>query len=682
MIEELMLENFKSFKTRQRIEFTKGVNKISGRNASGKTTILEAILFGLFGEVPGVNRRDLVSLYGGNMSVTLKFKSPITGRRATIVRTGSLDKENRFVGKDLRMDVEGEDFSLARETDIDKKVKELLGVGKRTFFNVVYARQKEFVDLLIPEKGRMDAILGLTIPAEITEQLKAVSKSLQIDGHIDEKGALQERLRIVSSRQKEEQQRIDDLGTETSSLENRLAEFAETIHGQEERIRAHEDASKGLDEVDRLRLRLENIKGRRQERERDLAERHSMIGESPGDKLIELEDRKAKAVELENRLKDIVEKQLEVERRTLDGQIAALRHSLDEHMDLKELGATVCPKCGQAIDPKRLEEDLQIYRDELNLKAFKLQDLEKELKVVRQQLDSARAKRLDIETSVKVFVREMEDIDRLRDTVTRLADECRSLEEEAATKEDVIKKRMEERLGRAFNSVEEGRLYLRDAMSREQGELRNLVAESRSLSALLAEKRRLQTMSKEMLEEYQKLQEETTISLGIITEYESKLRAVDRLGHTYSEYEKKTREAVLKQLGWLTFKYFQRLTDQQLYSNSFVNVDDYSLQVVPVGSSRPIPAWRCGGGHESLFALSERLAILRIMGFNHLLILDEPTDAVDSENIPSLLEYISKSASEIGQIVLVTHHGYGEEDKVNTIQVSKTGGESRVTIHT
>ena len=85
-----------------------------------------------------------------------------------------------------------------------------------------------------------------------------------------------------------------------------------------------------------------------------------------------------------------------------------------------------------------------------------------------------------------------------------------------------------------------------------------------------------------------------------------------------------------------------------------------------------------GGGHQSLFALAERLALLKVMNFPNMLILDEPTDAVDSENVPHLLDYITRSSREIGQILLITHHGQGEEEGVNLIRVRKVDGESRV----
>jgi DNA repair exonuclease SbcCD ATPase subunit len=164
-----------------------------------------------------------------------------------------------------------------------------------------------------------------------------------------------------------------------------------------------------------------------------------------------------------------------------------------------------------------------------------------------------------------------------------------------------------------------------------------------------------------------------------ITEYEAKLRALDRIQSLYDEYGKQLRENTLAQLEYQTYQYFRRLTDQQLYGACHIDRERYTLEVYPLGGSRKLPAWRAGGGHQSLFALAERLALLRVMGFPHLLILDEPTDAVDSENIPQLLEYVAKSSREIGQVLLVTHHGQGEEEGVNIIRVKKEGGESRTT---
>ncbi|MFB0543872.1 MAG: AAA family ATPase [Candidatus Bathyarchaeia archaeon] len=682
MIEELILENFKSFGERQTIRFMRGLNKISGRNAAGKTTILEAILFSLFGDVPGVNRQDLVSLRGGTLVVTLKFRSPLTGQHATIRRSGSLDKAGRFVGKELVMEVEGEEDLLTRERDVSRKVKELLGVGKRTFFNVVYAKQKEFVEILNPVRGRMDAILGLTTPVEIKEQLKDVKKSLESEGQIDQKGAFSERLKNTLDRQAEEEERIGLLDREIDVLKERIEELGRGVEEREEEMKRLEELAVAFEEVEKKRLRLEVLEGRQRDREKDLQEFYSKVGEEPEIRLAELVGRRVKSVELEERLQSILEKQLEVERRGLDGEISSLNHRIKEHAELKELGVAVCPKCGQEIDFERLEGDLEADRGELDEKSFRLGDLEKEIGAVKQQIESARGKRIDAERLIARFHSEMEQVEKLRKAMADLLEEYRSLQGELVAAEEKLKGRAEELFGKGFASLSEARVYLQERRTREQREWSTLQGELKSSRALIGDRLRRKGEAERSVEEYRRLVEETRRVLASIMEFEARIRVVERMEQRYTEYEKRIRKSILGWLEDLTFKYFQRLTDQQLYNRCVIDPENYSLQVLPIPSpgerTRPIPAWRCGGGHESLFALSERLALLRVMGFLHLLVLDEPTDAVDSENIPSLLEYISKSTGDIGQIILVTHHGYGEEERVNNILVRKVGGESRI----
>ena len=61
-IQKLQIESFKSFYEPYEIDFNdiKGLWKVSGQVGAGKTTIGEAILFGLFGTISGKNNGDLV----------------------------------------------------------------------------------------------------------------------------------------------------------------------------------------------------------------------------------------------------------------------------------------------------------------------------------------------------------------------------------------------------------------------------------------------------------------------------------------------------------------------------------------------------------------------------------------------------------------------------------------------
>ena len=62
-IQKIKIENFKSIYEPLELDFNdiKGFWKISGSVGAGKTTIGEAIIFGLFGTVGGKNNSDLIS---------------------------------------------------------------------------------------------------------------------------------------------------------------------------------------------------------------------------------------------------------------------------------------------------------------------------------------------------------------------------------------------------------------------------------------------------------------------------------------------------------------------------------------------------------------------------------------------------------------------------------------------
>lgn len=62
-IEKIKIENFKSIYDPLELDFTniKGLWKINGDVGSGKTTIGEAVIFGLFGSIKGKNNVDLIS---------------------------------------------------------------------------------------------------------------------------------------------------------------------------------------------------------------------------------------------------------------------------------------------------------------------------------------------------------------------------------------------------------------------------------------------------------------------------------------------------------------------------------------------------------------------------------------------------------------------------------------------
>ena len=62
-INKIKIEKFKSIYDSLELDFSniQGFWKISGQVGAGKTTIGEAIIFGLFGSINGKNNKDLIS---------------------------------------------------------------------------------------------------------------------------------------------------------------------------------------------------------------------------------------------------------------------------------------------------------------------------------------------------------------------------------------------------------------------------------------------------------------------------------------------------------------------------------------------------------------------------------------------------------------------------------------------
>ncbi|UCD45989.1 MAG: AAA family ATPase [Candidatus Bathyarchaeota archaeon] len=678
MIEELTLRGFKSYRSRQTVRFTRGVNKISGRNASGKTTLLQAVLFGLFGDVPGVNKQDLIPLNGADVDVTLALRSPLNGKRITIHREGGQTRDGGFRSSKSLLKVEGEDATYAREREIQTKLRELIGVGRSTFFNVVYAQQKEFIEILKPDRRRMDAILGLTTPAEIREQFREVSRMLRDRGRIEKRGALEERVRNA-------EQGISDLDGQLVEVTERRRDLSEGLNQMKVRLTLANGRVETMDgilaelrRVEMSQADLERLQEQREDVARDLEDIYVEMGEDPEKTRRELQERRSSAETTEEELRRLLDGRLARDRAETVGAVSRLEHQIGEHVELREQGVTVCPKCGQEVNFDLLEKDVKQWQAELEQERGRLKALEREISMVQEQAKAASRRFRDADRAVINFVNQERRINELKKTMQDL--EARGADLHARigreTEELLLKAEME--LATAFASLEDAQEKIGEQLDGSRREQRELQAEVRSREDRLKDADREEERIQGQQEGHRKVLEESLGLLDGIREYEAKIRAVDSIQRRYGEYEQQLRENTLKLLEYQTYNYFRRLTDQQSYAGCHIDRERYTLEVQPLGGNRMMPAWLAGGGHESLFALAERLALLRVMGFPHLLILDEPTDAVDSENVPQLLEYVARSSREIGQVLLVTHHGHGEEEGVNLIRVRKVGEESRV----
>ncbi|MGC8832324.1 MAG: AAA family ATPase, partial [Thermoproteota archaeon] len=264
LIETLRIRNLERYR-RVELDFSGGLNLIKGRNSTGKTTLLNALTFALFGEVPEAKPRLLVSKLpgSGEMSVYVRFRSPVSGQTVEVERRGSLDRKGDYRTGERLLRVDGKNISLESEEDLRSKITELLGMSLRKFLNLVYIRQGRLTEILEPQRDHMDSVMGIILLRELREQLDEARRELERFNGKDvatEIQNLEERVPELDSSLKQIDEDVSRLNKEVQELENLLKkaesmELSELLNYIKKRENVEEELKKVSSRIQEL---LEN----------------------------------------------------------------------------------------------------------------------------------------------------------------------------------------------------------------------------------------------------------------------------------------------------------------------------------------------------------------------------------------------------------------------------------------
>ncbi len=151
IIDRLVLKNFKRFRE-QEIRFKDGITGIVGNNGTGKSSIVEAILFTLYGvQATGISGDYIVSSFASqkeNCEVRLDFR--IGGDSYSVIRTF---KKGKTVQHDARI-YRGTSLRATGVSQVETEVRRVLGMGPVDFRNTIYAAQKDLLTLLENTPGK------------------------------------------------------------------------------------------------------------------------------------------------------------------------------------------------------------------------------------------------------------------------------------------------------------------------------------------------------------------------------------------------------------------------------------------------------------------------------------------------------------------------------------------------
>ena len=237
---------------------------ILGTNESGKTTLLEAIEYALYGLKRGrateESRENIITWGKEEAKVEVEFTSGQD--RFLLSRTFN----NRGHKARLVPIVDGRkniDNALTSLTEIESKVEQITGMDRESFTKLVYIKQKDLdalKDLVKTKREQLvNKVMGIELFDDAANHVK--DDSSQLAGEIDKKTAELTPVRENSKLYREKLATRDALQKDVADLETQLKEKKEALQAEKSTLAAY-------DWLFAFNSKTDLVTSKRQERER------------------------------------------------------------------------------------------------------------------------------------------------------------------------------------------------------------------------------------------------------------------------------------------------------------------------------------------------------------------------------------------------------------------------------
>ena len=401
--ERLRLSNFKCYADTD-VDLSSGVTVIHGLNGSGKSSLLEACFFALYGaRALDQTLDELVSIGAEQASVELWFTHD--GGRYRIER--ELKRRGDSVQTTTCL-LEGEDETIEGARDVRSTVTDLLRMDASAFVNCAYVQQGEVNKLINASPSqRQDMIDDLLQLGKLEAYRERASDARVGIGRVrdDKRGALKQLDEQI------EQRDAEGYHEQLNALKGDLAEVHEQIERYEQnRDRAEttrDDAQEILDEYEQRREELAEIEREIETLTKEIREAERERSDL-GDQLTETRERREERRDAAAEL--LAETDIDGSPDDIDGETLSSR--LDE-----------------------LREERETLDDRINDQRLEIQRYDSQAETARERADELASETADRRETAAELETELEST---REEVAETREQIETLDERIAETEAVF----------------------------------------------------------------------------------------------------------------------------------------------------------------------------------------------------------------------------------------------------
>ena len=663
MITSIELRDFLSHE-KTTIDLEDGVTIFVGDNGAGKSSIIDAITFSLFGKHTRKSNKGLIKRGNNQGFARIKFsiKDKQYEAERKIDSKGSLNAALYEVTDNNRVQIAAGERKQFKES-MTEQVEKIIGmsfeklkiasiVQQGELNSIINAKPKEFKELL-------NAIIGIDKLDIASESMKKITKEFR-EKNRTESGHDDGQIDILEKMKQENQDKLDNAIEEGKNLESQKSNLEKEISKLDVEVRLEEGKK---DKIDQLKQKISEFKVHVHKETKNIEEEN----ESDKDKIIKCEDCFKKVKHKE----DFVEKHkrsTEEERNALQkiqeikDQIISLKEqkNLAEKLQLKDNKCPVCDSTDVKLNPlfqideakfeekrEELEKNIESKEKERKVKDSEIIEFKKELEKIRDAetiLDTYKIETeeqlLSIQNGIDAKVKKLRlaESENLED-MSQIDEDAKVIFKKISTLESETKEFDEAKFEEKREELKKKRDH------KEDNDKKWGVVDNQKQTA----EKTIQEIEKSITE------------LEKVKDYVSKLDNIQK--HVFNRdgsVATSLRSWALNSISIKASEYLSVLNTK--IQRIVLSEKARDVSIACHSKTEVLELESLSGGEKVSVALALRLGMANLLGSSNLnlMILDEPTTHLDAERKKSLVEVlahlseIEKSQTPM-QFLIITH---------------------------